>query len=183
MGINVIVVVIVVEVCDKYVEYCCYVSFEVGLVYFVSFSGIDLLCYGFDELICYEKNNVIELVVKNFIVVCIDFIVCKFFDQLVLGGCYVILVGDLCQVVDDFEGWIVDIGLDGFNLICIVELESYVDFIDLVVFELQVCGSYKIVYVFGILWEKFFGGGCVCLQVEYVGVVFCQFLVVCQCQV
>ena len=28
------------------------------------------------------------------------------------------------------------VGLDGFNLMCIVILESYVDFIDLVVFEL-----------------------------------------------
>lgn len=91
---------------------------------------------------------------KNLTVARTDSTVRKLLDQLALGGRYVTLVGDPRQVADDLEGWIADTGLDGFNLTRTVEPESYADFIDLVVPELQARGSYKTAYAPGTLREK-----------------------------
>ena len=135
---------------------------------------IDLSRYGLDEPIRYEKNNAIESVVKNLTVARTDSTVRKLLDQLALGGRYVTLVGDPRQVADDLEGWIADTGLDGFNLTRTVEPESYADFIDLVVPELQARGSYKTAYAPGTLREKLFGGGRARLQAEHAGAAFRQ---------
>ena len=159
MGINVIVAATAAEARDKHAEYRRYASPEAGLAHFASSSGIDLSRYGLDEPIRYEKNNAIESVVKNLTVARTDSTVRKLLDQLALGGRYVTLVGDPRQVADDLEGWIADTGLDGFNLTRTVEPESYADFIDLVVPELQARGSYKTAYAPGTLREKLFGGG------------------------
>ncbi len=57
-------------------------------------------------------------------------------------------------MADELESWIAETGLDGFNLTRIVTPESYVDFIDLVIPELQRRGSYKTAYDNGSLREK-----------------------------
>ena len=69
------------------------------------------------------------------------------------------MVGSPQQVADDLESWIAETGLDGFNLTRIVTPESYVDFIDLVIPELQRRGSYKTAYDDGTLREKLFRQG------------------------
>ncbi|MDA1394137.1 hypothetical protein PALA31_00341 [Pseudomonas aeruginosa] len=120
------------------------------------------------------RSNAIESVVKNLTVARTDSTVRKLLDQLALGGRYVTLVGDPRQVADDLEGWIADTGLDGFNLTRTVEPESYADFIDLVVPELQARGSYKTAYAPGTLREKLFGGGRARLQAEHAGAAFRQ---------
>ncbi|MBM2600028.1 LLM class flavin-dependent oxidoreductase [Pseudomonas sp. BDPW] len=174
MGINVIVAATAAEARDKHAEYRRYASPEAGLAHFASSSGIDLSRYGLDEPIRYEKNNAIESVVKNLTVARTDSTVRKLLDQLALDGRYVTLVGDPRQVADDLEGWIADTSLDGFNLTRTVEPESYADFIDLVVPELQARGSYKTAYAPGTLREKLFGGGRARLQAEHAGAAFRQ---------
>ena len=62
-------------------------------------------------------------------------------------------------MADELESWIEETGLDGFNLTRIVTPESYVDFIDLVVPELQRRGSYKTAYDVGSLRQKLFTEG------------------------
>ncbi|MGK9517945.1 N5,N10-methylene tetrahydromethanopterin reductase, partial [Salmonella enterica subsp. enterica] len=64
--------------------------------------------------------------------------------------------GSPAQVADELESWISETGLDGFNLTRIVTPESYVDFIELVIPELQRRGSYKTAYESGTLREKVF---------------------------
>ncbi|MBW4968571.1 hypothetical protein KZZ04_19765, partial [Pseudoalteromonas sp. CR1] len=73
----------------------------------------------------------------------------KLLEQHALGGRYITLVGSPEHVADELESWISETGLDGFNLTRIVTPESYVDFIDLVVPELQRRGSYKTAYAQG----------------------------------
>ena len=77
-------------------------------------------------------------------------------EQHALGGRYITLVGSPEQVADELESWISETGLDGFNLTRIVTPESYVDFIDLVIPQLQQRGSYKTAYDTGTLREKLF---------------------------
>lgn len=76
-----------------------------------------------------------------------------------LGGRYITLVGSPEQVADELESWIAETGLDGFNLTRIVTPESYEDFIDLVIPELQRRGSYKTAYEDGSLRKKLFPEG------------------------
>ncbi len=75
-------------------------------------------------------------------------------EQHALGGRYITVVGSPQQVADELESWIAETGLDGFNLTRIVTPESYVDFIELVIPELQRRGSYKTAYDNGSLREK-----------------------------
>ena len=80
-------------------------------------------------------------------------------EQHALGGRYITVVGSPEQVADELESWIAETGLDGFNLTRIVTPESYVDFIELVIPELQRRGSYKTAYDNGSFREKLFHEG------------------------
>ncbi|HXZ08703.1 MAG TPA: N5,N10-methylene tetrahydromethanopterin reductase, partial [Paraburkholderia sp.] len=68
-------------------------------------------------------------------------------------------VGSGAQVADELQGWIDETGIDGFNLSRTVVPESYEDFIDHVVPELQHRGVYKTAYGDGTLRHKLFGQG------------------------
>ena len=50
-------------------------------------------------------------------------------------------------------------GIDGFNLAYAVTPETFVDFVDLIVPELQARGVYKTTYAPGTLREKLYGAG------------------------
>jgi hypothetical protein len=76
-----------------------------------------------------------------------------------LGGRYPAIVGTAAQVADELQAWVEETGVDGFNLSRTVAPESYEDFIDLVVPELQNRGLYKTAYAEGTLRKKLFGEG------------------------
>jgi hypothetical protein len=59
-------------------------------------------------------------------------------------------------VADTLQSWIDETGVDGFNLSRTVVPESYEDFVDLVVPELQQRGVYKTEYAPGTLRRKLF---------------------------
>ena len=56
------------------------------------------------------------------------------------------------------EAWLGETGCDGFNLAYAVLPETFVDFVDLVVPELQRRGRYKRAYAPGTLRQKLYGG-------------------------
>jgi long-chain alkane monooxygenase len=76
-----------------------------------------------------------------------------------IGGMGPILVGSPEQIADELESWIETTDIDGFNLCYAVTPESFTDFVDLVVPELQRRGVYKREYREGTLREKFYGPG------------------------
>ena len=76
-----------------------------------------------------------------------------------LGGRYPAIVGDAQQVADELQSWITETGVDGFNLSRTVVPESYEDFVDIVVPELQNRGVYKTAYTEGSLRRKLFAEG------------------------
>lgn len=156
MGISVIVAETEQPAREKHAEYLLYASAEAGVAHFSSSTGIDFAEYGLDEPIQYVNGNAIQSATKalqnN------DWTRRKLLDQHALGGRYITLVGSPVQVADELEAWIAETGLDGFNLTRTVTPESYVDFIDLVIPELQRRGSYKTEYAGGSLREKLFQG-------------------------
>ncbi|WP_248765700.1 LLM class flavin-dependent oxidoreductase [Pseudomonas protegens] len=157
MGLNVIVSETEELAWKKHAEYRSHASAEAGVAHFSASTGIDFSQYEIDEPIQYVKSNAIQSATKN--LQNNDWTRRKLLDQHALGGRYFTVVGSPQQVADDLESWIAETGLDGFNLTRIVTPESYVDFIDLVIPELQRRGSYKTAYDDGTLREKLFRQG------------------------
>ena len=154
MGLNVIVGATEALAWNKHAEYLSYASAEAGVAHFSASTGIDFAQYALDEPIQYVKSNAIQSATQN--LQNNDWTRRKLLEQHALGGRYITLVGSPEQVADELESWISETGLDGFNLTRIVTPESYVDFIELVIPELQRRGSYKTEYAQGTLREKVF---------------------------
>jgi FMN-dependent oxidoreductase (nitrilotriacetate monooxygenase family) len=157
MGLNVIVGQTEAAAQAKLAEYKQYASAEAGVAHFSASTAIDFSQYELDEPIQHVKSNAIQSATK--ILQNNDWTRRKLLDQHALGGRYITLVGSPEQVADELEAWIAETGLDGFNLTRIVTPESYADFIDLVIPELQRRGSYKTAYSTGTLREKLFHAG------------------------
>ncbi len=154
MGLNVIVGETEELAWNKHAEYRSHASAEAGVAHFSASTGIDFSQYQIDEPIQYVKSNAIQSATKH--LQNNDWSRRKLLEQHALGGRYFTVVGSPQQVADELESWIAETGLDGFNLTRIVTPESYVDFIDLVIPELQRRGSYKTAYDDGTLREKLF---------------------------
>ncbi|WP_339538138.1 LLM class flavin-dependent oxidoreductase [Pseudomonas sp. RA_15y_Pfl2_54] len=157
MGLNVIVGETEEAAWAKHAEYRSYASAEAGVAHFSASTGVDFSRYAIDEPIQYVKSNAIQSATKN--LQNNDWTRRKLLEQHALGGRYITVVGSPAQVADELQSWITETGLDGFNLTRIVTPESYVDFIELVIPELQRRGSYKTAYDSGSLREKLFHAG------------------------
>ncbi|SFX94644.1 MULTISPECIES: LLM class flavin-dependent oxidoreductase [unclassified Pseudomonas] len=157
MGLNVIVGETEAAAWAKHAEYLGYASAEAGVAHFSASTGIDFSRYELDEPIQSVKSNAIQSATR--ILQANDWTRRKLLEQHALGGRYITMVGSPGQVADELESWVAEAGLDGFNLTRIVTPQSYVDFIDLVIPELQRRGSYKTEYDDGTLREKLFRTG------------------------
>jgi len=146
------------EARDKHAEYLSHASAESGLAHFAASTGVDFAKYGLDDPIDFGGGNAIQSATKT----------AqqqgwttrrKLLEQFALGSRYHTIVGDAAQVADELERW-VDIGeIDGFNLTRIVVPETWEDFADLVVPELQSRGRYRTEYERGTLRQQLFGRG------------------------
>lgn len=76
-----------------------------------------------------------------------------------LGETTLLAVGTPAQVADQIEEWVDEIGLDGFNLVQFLTPDTFTDFVDMVVPELQRRGRYQTAYAPGTFREKLFGTG------------------------
>ncbi|ANY90526.1 MULTISPECIES: LLM class flavin-dependent oxidoreductase [Pseudomonas] len=155
MGITVIVAPTEAQARAKHAEYLRHASPEAGVAHFASSTGIDFAAYGLDEPIGFAKSNAIQSATRQ--LQDNAWTRRRLLQQHALGGRYVTLVGAPEQVAEQLIEWIDQTGLDGFNLTRTVTPESFEDFIDLVVPELQRRDRYKIAYAEGALREKLFG--------------------------
>jgi alkanesulfonate monooxygenase len=80
-------------------------------------------------------------------------------EHVAIGGRGPLVVGDPGQVADALVEWVGATDIDGFNLAYAVTPESFEDFVELVVPELQRRGVYKREYRPGTYREKLFGAG------------------------
>ncbi|MFS2225935.1 LLM class flavin-dependent oxidoreductase [Pantoea sp. B65] len=152
MGISVIVAPGETEAREKQREYLRYASPEAGIAHFSSSTGIDLSQFALDEPIRSGATRAIESVSKTYS----GWTRRQLLEQHALGGRYALIVGDPGQVAESLINWLDETGIDGFNLTRIVNPQSYIDFIDLVVPELQQRGRYKTAYQPGSLRHKLF---------------------------
>lgn len=157
MGVAVVPGRTTAEARDKHADYRRHASREAGLAHFSASTGIDYAQYDLDEPITYGPTNAIESATKA--AQERGWTRRSLLELFELGGRYPAIVGDAQQVADELQGWIHDTGIDGFNLSRTVVPESYEDFVNIVVPELQSRGVYKTAYTEGSLRHSLFREG------------------------
>ncbi|WP_310630117.1 MULTISPECIES: LLM class flavin-dependent oxidoreductase [unclassified Paraburkholderia] len=145
------------EAREKYADYRQYASREAGLAHFAASTGIDYAQYDLDAPVDYTPGNAIESATRT--AQQHGWTRRSLLEMFELGGRYPAIVGSASQVADELQAWVEEAGVDGFNLSRTVVPESYEDFVDLIVPELQNRGLYKTAYEPGSLRHKLFGEG------------------------
>jgi FMN-dependent oxidoreductase (nitrilotriacetate monooxygenase family) len=130
---------------------------EGTLVLWSGWLGFDLSPYELDEPLRHVPNEAMQSTNETFG----DgrWTVRNLVEELGFGADGPNATGDPAAVADQIEAWIDATGADGLNLNHVVTPETYVDFAELVVPELQRRGRYRTSYEEGTLREKFFGRG------------------------
>ncbi|MGA9662055.1 MAG: LLM class flavin-dependent oxidoreductase [Pseudomonas alloputida] len=154
MGITVIVAATEQQAQAKHTEYLRHASAEAGVAHFAASTGIDFAAYELDQPIAFSQGNAIQSATRQ--LQDSAWTRRRLLQQHALGGRYVTLVGAPEQVAKQLIAWIDETGLDGFNLTRTVTPESFEDFIELVIPQLQQRGRYKTAYTEGTLREKLF---------------------------
>ncbi|MGA2409279.1 MAG: LLM class flavin-dependent oxidoreductase [Candidatus Binataceae bacterium] len=149
------------EAHEKYEEYRSYISHEGALTLFSGWTGVDFSRFDLDDPIKYIKNDAINSAVEAFTVADPDRIwtVREIAEFVGIGGMGAIVIGSPQSVADQLESWVNETDIDGFNLAYAVTPESFSDFVELIVPELQRRGIYKREYRQGTLREKLYGPG------------------------
>lgn len=157
VGINVVADRSAAAAAEKLADYLAHASPEAGLAHFAASTGIDLARFGLDDPIPYGTTNAIQSATRQ--AQSQNWTRRDLLAGHALGGRYPVVSGSAVQVADELERWIDVGGIDGFNLTRIVTPETYEDFADLVVPELQNRGRFKTAYAPGTLRHKLFGAG------------------------
>jgi FMN-dependent oxidoreductase (nitrilotriacetate monooxygenase family) len=145
----------------KLAEYRSHISHEGALALLSGWTGIDFSRYALDEPLRYIKNDAMNSAIEALTVADPDKVwtVREIAEHVGIGGRGPLLVGSPAQIVDELEAWMEATDVDGFNLAYAVTPESFADFVDLVVPEMQRRGIYKRDYRAGALREKLQGSG------------------------
>jgi alkanesulfonate monooxygenase len=145
----------------KFADYRSHISHAGALTLFSGWTGIDFSRYSLDDPIRYLKNDAINSAVEAFTLADPNrtWTVREVAEFVGIGGMGPILVGSPEQIADELESWIEVTDIDGFDLYYAVTPESFTDFADLVVPELQRRGVFKREYCEGTLREKLYGPG------------------------
>ncbi len=145
----------------KFEEYRSYISHEGALTLFSGWTGVDFAQLDLDDPVTYVKNDAINSAVEAFTVADPQRVwtVREIAEFVGIGGMGAIVVGSPQTVADQLESWVNETDIDGFNLAYAVTPESFSDFVELVVPELQRRGVYKREYRPGTLREKLYGLG------------------------
>jgi FMN-dependent oxidoreductase (nitrilotriacetate monooxygenase family) len=130
---------------------------EGTLVLWSGWLGFDLSPYGIDEPLRHVPNEAMQS--TNEVFGDGQWTVRNLVEELGFGADGPNATGDPAAVADQIEAWIDETGADGLNLNHVVTPESYVDFAELVVPELQRRGRYRTSYEEGTLRDKYFGRG------------------------
>lgn len=147
------------EAREKYAEYQKYISIEGALILFSGTTGIDLSNYGPDEPIRHEEredgvSSALAQFTTDSDIVWTPRLIARYMG---IGGYGPVFIGSPSSIADEMLAWAETADIDGFNLAYAVMPETYADFVDLVIPELQARGAYKTAYDEGTLREKLFG--------------------------
>ena len=145
----------------KLEDYRSYVSEEGALVLMSGWTGVDFSQYGFDEPIRHSWQDAQTSALEAFTIADPDRVwtVREIAKQAAIGGRGPVVVGSPEEVAEELIAWVEETDVDGFNVVYVMMLETFVDFVDLAVPQLQRRGRYKRDYALGTLREKLFEQG------------------------
>jgi FMN-dependent oxidoreductase (nitrilotriacetate monooxygenase family) len=145
----------------KHERFAAYASVEGALALFGGWTGVDLSAFKpSDTLDAFASEGMQHLAAFfqsvdgnrkwTFREMC---------DYMKLASLCPLVVGTPVQIADELERWMDEGDMDGFNLMPIIQPESFVEFVDLVVPELQNRGRMRTRYEGATLRESFNGPG------------------------
>jgi len=145
----------------KYRDYLGYVSEDGALALMSGWTGVDFASLPRDEPVRFTTANAMVSALEAFTTADPDrtWTVSEIARHAAIGGRGPVIVGSYTDVADEFEAWVAETDVDGFNLAYALTPETFTDIVDLVVPELQTRGVYKRDYAPGTLREKLFGSG------------------------
>ena len=157
VGVTVVAGATDADAAAKLADYAHYASSEAAMVQAAGSMGIDLAAYALDEPIVpvatqgvvsnlesITKHNAGPPMTRR-----------RMQERMVLGGRQAPIVGGPATVADALAAWMDAANVDGFMLARTVTPECFVDFVDMVVPELQRRGVFKTRYEEGTLRRKF----------------------------
>jgi alkanesulfonate monooxygenase SsuD/methylene tetrahydromethanopterin reductase-like flavin-dependent oxidoreductase (luciferase family) len=124
-------------------------------------TGIDFSRYGPDEPVRHSPQDAQTSALEAFTIADPERVwtVRETAKHAAIGGRGPMVVGSPEEVAEELIAWVEETDGDGFNLAYAVTPESFADFVDLVVPELQRAWAYKLDYAPGTLREKLYGPG------------------------
>lgn len=143
----------------KFANYRSHVSIEGSLSLFSGYMGIDFSKYDLDTPLEYMEVDGIQTTMERFTRADPTRRWTLREIALYMGGGKSAIVGSPSTVADELIGWMDETGVDGFNFHYMVSPGDIIDFVDMVVPELQRRGAYKTSYEEGTLREKLYGKG------------------------
>ena len=145
----------------KHQEYRRYISHDGALTLMSGWTGIDFSQFSLDDELRQIRNDAIHSAVDAFTVDDPDrrWTIREIAEFAAIGGIGPVIVGGPERVCDALQSWVEDTGVDGINLAYAVTPESFSDFVEFVVPELQRRGLHQTEYRPGTLREKLFGAG------------------------
>jgi FMN-dependent oxidoreductase (nitrilotriacetate monooxygenase family) len=132
-----------------------------ALALFGGWTGIDLSTYGADQKIEHVESQQMQFLAQYFSSVdpTREWTLREISAWLSIASVCPVFVGDYRHVADELERWVEEGGVDGFNILPVYSPGSLVDFVDLVVPELQRRGVFRKEYEGSTLREYYFGPG------------------------
>jgi alkanesulfonate monooxygenase len=143
----------------KLEEYSAHVSEEGALVLMSGWTGIDFSRFDPDAPIRHAATDAQTSALEAFTTADPSRVwtVRDIARHAAIGGRGPVVVGSPAEVADELQSWVAETDVDGFNLAYAVMPDTFCDFVDLVVPELQRRGVYKIQYAPGTLRGKLQG--------------------------
>jgi FMN-dependent oxidoreductase (nitrilotriacetate monooxygenase family) len=145
----------------KHAEYRRFVDHEAALALFSGWTGVDFAKYRPEDELRYIETEAMRSALASFTSDDPDRVwtVRELAEHVAIGGRGPLFVGSPERIADTLIAWVETTGIDGVNLAYAVTPESFEDFVELVVPELQRRGVYKHDYRAGTYREKLFGRG------------------------
>ncbi|GBR10260.1 LLM class flavin-dependent oxidoreductase [Acetobacter oeni] len=145
----------------KWRDYRRYVSLEGALTLLSGWTGIDFSRYSPDDPVRHIRNDAIHSAVDALTVQDPGRVwtVGELAEHAAIGGMGNTIIGGPERIADLLEEWVVQTGVDGFNLAYAVAPETFTDVVELIVPVLQRRGIYKLEYRPGTLRDKLFARG------------------------
>jgi len=145
----------------KHAEYRRYADTEAALTLFSGWTGVDFSKFRLDDDLRYIETEAMRSALASFTSDDPNRVwtVRELAEHVAIGGRGPLFVGSPEQIADTLIAWVEETDVDGFNLAYAVTPESFEDFVELVVPELQRRGVFKTEYHPGSYREKLFGRG------------------------